>query len=340
MTYREIINRTKSQLHSSISWWPVCFYHFTDIHNALGILDKGWIYGRNDAVKNSLMQSDNASKSVIDVTNEFVKDYGRLYFRPLTPTQFHNEGYKPEHVRQSAINASCPVPVFFCLDAETVLNTEGVGFVECGLAGKSHHALQQGEEAYANLNFAKIYHNGWFEKGGDITQYRHSEVVRAGGIPTQGAIKRIFCRTPAEKQTLLYLLKNQLPHKAAQASRYIVYSPSLAMFYDNGICVKTVSGSEQGLYIEFNEAAKRYGRGSVRGDGKDLSVSITLYWLHPEKSAIVHREDYGAYLDYSDANAVNVHFEKCYSDRVLAEIFFDGCLMFKSEVDLKTQQLV
>ena len=51
------------------------------------------------------MRSDNASQSVISVTMDDAKDYARLYFRPLTPTQFHNEGYKPEHIRKHEVNA-------------------------------------------------------------------------------------------------------------------------------------------------------------------------------------------------------------------------------------------
>lgn len=113
MTYNETIKKQRRLLPKSRNWWPKYFYHFTDIQNALGIIDKGWIFGRQTAIENELMQNDNASNSVISLSSNGIKEYARLYFRPKTPTQFHNEGYKPKSVRKLDINASCPVPVFF-----------------------------------------------------------------------------------------------------------------------------------------------------------------------------------------------------------------------------------
>lgn len=55
-------------------------------------------------------------------------------FRLLTPTQYHNEGYKPEEIRDNTINANCPVPVFLCLSANATLSLDGTLFAEKGLA--------------------------------------------------------------------------------------------------------------------------------------------------------------------------------------------------------------
>ena len=103
MNYRDIIKEQMKLLPNSRIWWPKYFYHFTDIRNALEIIDKGWIYARHKATESKLMHSDNASPSVILVSSSKIKDYARLYFRPKTPTQYHNEGYKPEEIRQSDI---------------------------------------------------------------------------------------------------------------------------------------------------------------------------------------------------------------------------------------------
>ena len=85
------------------------FYHFTNIEKALGIIEKGWIFGRHEALENNLMQTENASPSVISVSQNKIKEYARLYFRPRTPTQYHNEGYKPKHIRNKDVNANCPL---------------------------------------------------------------------------------------------------------------------------------------------------------------------------------------------------------------------------------------
>ena len=55
------------------------------------------------------MQTENASPSVISVSQNKIKEYARLYFRPRTPTQYHNEGYKPKHIRNKDVNANCPL---------------------------------------------------------------------------------------------------------------------------------------------------------------------------------------------------------------------------------------
>lgn len=218
-TYGEIINSQRQKLNKNIDWWPLYLYHFTDVHNAVSIIEKEYILGRKEATDKNLMNSDNASLRVIEVTNDEVARYARLYMRPRTPTQYHNEGYKPPHIRNSDLNACCPVPIFFLLDAEKTLSMEGVKFVEKGLAGRSYEttAIREGVEDYAKLNFEKIFHDGSFPPGSDITQYRHTEVIRKDGIPISDIIKGIACRSIAEKQTLLYLLKK------ASIERYIKY---------------------------------------------------------------------------------------------------------------------
>ena len=66
------------------------FYHFTDIRNALNIIEKGWIYARHKASEEDLMVSDNASPAVMSVSSSGIKEYARLYFLPKNPTQYHN----------------------------------------------------------------------------------------------------------------------------------------------------------------------------------------------------------------------------------------------------------
>jgi hypothetical protein len=63
--------------------------------------------------------SDSAGPGLIAHTSEDVKDFARFYFRPLTPTQWHNEGLGRS---VNGIRAFCPVPVFFRLPLEAVLD--------------------------------------------------------------------------------------------------------------------------------------------------------------------------------------------------------------------------
>ena len=113
MTFREIIANNCLE-NSPVDWWPKYAYHYTDISNAVSILRSGYIYSRIHATESGLMQNDNASRQVIDITNRAAVSSVRFYFRPLTPTQYHNEGYKHPQLRYNHDeNANTPVPVFF-----------------------------------------------------------------------------------------------------------------------------------------------------------------------------------------------------------------------------------
>lgn len=92
MEIDEIIDRnSKSDAYGFIAQFA---YHYTDIHNAINILKEGKLYSRNLAIEKGLMVNDNASEEVISNTRSSVFDCVRLYFRPKTPTQYYNEGYK------------------------------------------------------------------------------------------------------------------------------------------------------------------------------------------------------------------------------------------------------
>ena len=156
-SYRKIIEEERAKLEQNVSWWPLYFYHFTDVYNAVSIIKSEYIYSRHTADKEKLMSSDNASPNVINITDKKVTEYARLYMRPKTPTQYHNEGHKPEHIRNQDLNANCPIPIFFFLDAEKMLSMDGVKIVEKGLAGHSlDREFISGPEAYSSLNFIMV----------------------------------------------------------------------------------------------------------------------------------------------------------------------------------------
>jgi hypothetical protein len=64
--------------------------------NAIKILESGQLLSRKKLIEAGEMITDNASAEVIDNTDEAWKGYVRLYFRPRTPTQHNNQGFRPE----------------------------------------------------------------------------------------------------------------------------------------------------------------------------------------------------------------------------------------------------
>jgi hypothetical protein len=126
-------------------WWPRFVYHYTDVQNAVNILKAGMLYSRTEATRRGLMVSDNALYSVIQQTKPTHLEFARFYFRPRTPTQFRNEGIRPPNRRWQPDPlhppAHCPVPVFFCFDALSVIGRDDTEFSNGNMgSGGTQHA--------------------------------------------------------------------------------------------------------------------------------------------------------------------------------------------------------
>jgi hypothetical protein len=151
------------------------------------------------------MASDNASRQVIDQTSEQWRNQVRLYFRPKTPTQFNNEGFRPVGQRGD-LNAHCGVPVFFVFDAYSVLSRADSKFSDGNLASSRSNTFSNASE-FAALPFEHIYHEGTFkpEERDEIVLRRNAEVV----VPNQldlDSLRFIVCRSQAEYETFLYMM--------------------------------------------------------------------------------------------------------------------------------------
>lgn len=340
LSYGSIIKEQREKLNNSINWWPLYLYHFTNILNAVSIIEKEYIFGRSLAINKSLMASDNASSNIIEITNEEVARYARLYMRPKTPTQYYNEGYKPKHIRDSDLNANCPIPIFFILDAEKVLSMNNVYFVEKGLAGDSYkrELLLSGADNFAKLNFDKIFHNGPYDQGNDIKKYRHTEVIREEGIPITKVIKGIACRSAAERQTLLYLLKRRSEEKYNKYKNIISYKPDIDLFYNNGIFIKSVRYEQDTFYFELNDSTRRYN--IINANGKDVDMRVNIDWLG-DNLEVLGRSSGNAMLDYSKVTLMTYRPKrKVKSNRVLVEVKFDEFLMYKNIIKINEYEIV
>lgn len=336
MQYSEIIKEQKQWLNPEFEWWPDFFYHFTDVHNAVRILQSGWILSRENAVHQGVMVTENASRAVISATSAENKRYGRLYFRPLTPTQYHNEGYKPEAIRDKNINACCPVPVFLCLDSVATLEYSGVEFAEKGISGNWHN-VQSGAGGFSNLNFRKIYHNGPYgEDERDIKDYRHSEIVRAEGFPVEPLLRCILCRTLAEKETLLYLIKRYSMRMYNSYKERILYRPKLRCFNYNGIFIKYVSILNGIIKFEFNDPMQR-----LKSTGQDIyfQILIELEYIRRDGS-IAFTEEGACYLNYSFIQSATMVLRKDIDyDFLRVKVSFDGEVMYENELDIRESEI-
>ncbi|MGI5881075.1 MAG: DarT ssDNA thymidine ADP-ribosyltransferase family protein [Syntrophomonadaceae bacterium] len=234
-------------LGSSRKWWPYYIYHFTNIDNAVQILNNGFIYSRNNALNMGLMESDNASPQVIEQTNDQWADYVRLYFRPRTPTQFNNEGFRPKEDR--ALDSKCPVPIFFLFDAKGLLSRQEVSFSNMSLT-KAHHQVFSDANGFKNLPFNLIYHDAAFppEQRDLIVGSRHAEVI----IPNQldlDDLKNIWCRSEAEYKTLINLLD---PIARKKWQKKIGGGKKGNLFFRKWLFIEKVNFDENEISFIFN----------------------------------------------------------------------------------------
>lgn len=299
MSFSDTINNN-CESHCSVSWWPKFAFHYTDVTNAANILSEGFLYSRAIATQQKIMQNDNASRQVIDMTNPEIASMVRFYFRPLTPTQYYNEGYKHPSLRYDGDeNANTPVPIFFLFDLEKVLMQDKVYFSEKSQAGHGS-TLLSGADEFSRLNFDAIYSQG-FENFEEYKPYRHAEIVHSGSFPIDPCLNTILCRNNVERLTLLNLLKekNKLAY-AKYCDKIKVYNHDV--FDNNGLYVSECLYHQNTISISFSDTlSKRKYTGKMKQnlgvDGlKPIKVKIELCWFNSR--SIISRSELEATLNY------------------------------------------
>lgn len=191
------------------SWVKYC-YHYSDVQNIASILNSGTMYSRNRSNQLNLMENDNASIEVIDQTDDWIKDYIRFYFRPKTPTQFNNEGFRSK-LTMSKFHAHCPMPIFLLFNLNSILNLNNCYFSENSLANNIEHNLMRTPKEFQELPFSKIYHDTYLTNDirNEIVSCRQAEIIVPHELPIDGLLEKILVRSPAEKVTLLTMLNHE-----------------------------------------------------------------------------------------------------------------------------------
>lgn len=255
MKYSDIIE--ENCIKYGNRWWPKFAFHYTDVKNAVSILSSEYLYSRINAEKLGVMYNDNASRQVIDGTEVEAKSYVRFYFRPLTPTQYHNEGYKHPDIRYNNDSfANIPVPVFFAFDLNKLLNLSETKFSELSQAGHGD-ILYNTPEDFAKFQFDKIYSNGYSENWQEEIKYRHAEIVYPNMFDINTCINAILCRNNVERTTLLNLLKANNP------KYYYKYKPLIkvcreGMFQNNGLFINECQFHNNTVSISFADTYAKY----------------------------------------------------------------------------------
>ena len=343
MEYIDIINNN-IKYNTPVKWWPKFAYHHTDVSNAVNILSTGFLYSRDNAQKMGLMLNDNASRQVIDMTNMSVLSNVRFYFRPLTPTQYYNEGYKHPAIRyDNDSEANIPVPIFFLFDLAKLLSLKGVKFSERRQSGGGSR-LYEGVESFSKLDFKKIYSTG-FDNFDETKHYRHAEILHPDSMNIDTCLDTILCRNSVERMTLLNLLRDK------NHMKYVKYKDKIKicksdMFENNGLYITECNLFNNILSICFSNTHSKQVYTRVRMEKNNieklepLTVKLILDWC-TTKSVYEHKE-VTTTIEYD--NITNITFSKLpnvpNAKFLRITLYFEDNLMCYAEHSLRQTEII
>jgi hypothetical protein len=320
MDYASIINENCRM--ATVAWWPKFAYHFTDVTNAVSILASDRLRSRKNAVESDSMVNDNASRNIIRITEEEVTSYVRFYFRPLTPTQYHNEGYKHPDIRMD--DANIPIPIFFILDLEKLLDDPSVGFSGRSQAGFGSD-ICHGVNKFRELDFKRIYSDGSMH-GPDDKQYRQAELLYPEMLNIDGLLRRIVCRNSTEKATLINMLYEKSPRSLQKYENFIVAFANEKLFYKNGLYIEEISYYDGllGITIADSFSKKDYVfRNPVSKILSPIEMVIRIEWLDSERLSIAGARS-RASIDYLNTKHITWKLSPPLSAKIIkAEIWFN-----------------
>ena len=226
-------------------WWPRCLFRSDHVENAARILNTGKVLSRARAEQSRVIIHDSGSEIHIGELSDQQRDCVRLYFRPRAPTQYANEGIRPAHAIE--YEAHMPVPVYL-LFSVGLLECVGVEFTRGRLGintqtGASHEFL-------SSIDFRDVYHDGPVSgyRRPEILNARHAEAIIPGSVGL-GHLRRIVCRSTAERDTLLYLLTDKVRLQWKQ--RIIVDEGQIRLFYKRGTFLQDVELDRRKLSLRF-----------------------------------------------------------------------------------------
>jgi hypothetical protein len=211
-------------------------YHFTHVTNAAEIINSGRLLSRAKASETSFTNS--ASVHQLDISRNFVHDHVRFYFRPLTPTQYINEGLGRVYGSEKP---SCPVPVFIKFPMRELMQKyKGKVRVSNGNLSSSWAMVGNDVEFLKKFDFLNLY-----------TEYCHGDFMHASQqemiIPDEVLLEpgnyQIVVRTPEDKMTLINLLgTDKIPDIQVNPTFYYSSNNFVEVKYHDGDLTVNLTG--------------------------------------------------------------------------------------------------
>ena len=239
-------------------WWPVYLFHCTDVLNVVNILTSGMLLCRARAQRSGSLSVDIAAPDIIEHTGTEWQEYVRLYFRPRTPTQYRNEGFRP--ASRLELDAHCPAPIYLLFDAYQILSRQDSLFTDGNLAADAEPT--QAIDELSRMPFELIYHDARFEPQDKqrIVFHRNAEVLIPQRLGLRD-VRRILCRSQAEYETLRNLLPPRAWNRWADKVGVV---PRLNLFHGRWSFVEQVELDAERVQFRFNQATTTPGPFAAR----------------------------------------------------------------------------
>lgn len=270
-------------LGAAREWWPDYLFHATAMENVVGILTTGELVSRARLAGTGRLKIDIAAPDIIGHTDNKLMGYVRLYFRPRTPTQYNNEGFRPKG--RWVYNSHCPLPVYLLFDSRAVLSRTDCDFTEGNPAAGAvpRHCIG----ALRTIPFEWVYHDSWIDppdhRKRKIIFHRNAEVL----VPNQldlRSLRYICCRSQAEYETLMYLLPPEVRDNWVSK---VVVRPDWRLFHNQWTFVHQVDMNHENVNFKFNRDSLTPGPFSARVVLMNLEVDpFRVYeWNNPQFEA-------------------------------------------------------
>jgi len=268
--------RHQSWLKKAQRWWPEFLFHFSDLTNAVKILNSGQLLCRAELERTGQLPTDIASPDIISATSAEWKTYVRLYFRPRTPTQYRNEGFRP--LNQREYHAHCPVPVLFVFSSKPILTAAETRFSQ-GNLGAANPVVGQTAEFFAGLPFEQIY----FERSNvgvsesekrAIVDHKNAEVIVPSSLDLSN-LRAILCRSQAEFETLIHSVPPEIYSVWAEK---IGVRHDLSVFFSEWSFVEKVDLNSSQISFHFNPTSKTPGPFQACVEILERSTGNILDW--------------------------------------------------------------
>jgi len=258
------------------SKWPGRLFHHAPIENAVKFLLDGNLRSRDDP--ENQREKDVAAAGVISARSH-AHNSARLYFRPRTPTQYHIEGIRKKGECQYGDDSHAPVFIMMVFVARSVLAFPTTKFCDRNMQ-LGHAEPGDTEEYFSTIPFDKVFHEGGIGNDRTIIEHRCAEVLATSPMPLVNTLQWIYCRTAAERETLLFMLGD----KKSQWSSRIVISDDLLVFERKYVFVDSVTMSPNGLVFQLNPRVDQK-KIHMKAEAWDKDGKQVINFLNPELDA-------------------------------------------------------